>query len=997
MAPAGAPASAITATIANTEPYSVTIDNTAHSTDYLDYNDGNDSANIEPRFGTGAGDPGRPSVEVTLFPSPLTALVRWNEVQQLNGWPVSHYELWASAETCQLPSGGDTLKAVKVTVYVDVESDLDEPVCYYVRAVNELGVPGYWSKEAVVTSGEQTTPRLSVRGDAATYDEGDTAGFTVSAFPAPLAGETLTVNYTVTQQGDFVAAANLGRDQVTMDDTGQATITVATDDDDADEAHGSVTVTLDNGEGYTLSSARSDSVDVRDDETPEVFFDDTKPNPATVGENAGRHDVAVVIHPAPAAPLTIYYDVSGSSAESGDDYRIPGLTGSSGTVTARAGASTVNIPVQVVNDGLSETDETIVLRLEDGDDYDIGGLYTPATYTLVIEDDDGTGVSFAEAESIVDEDDATHNVRVNLNPAPTAALTINYTVRDVHTTRGTEGDYDIAGLTGNTGAVTVPANAAFVNIPVVINEDQLNEGDEDVILTLSNSADYNLGATRQHTITILDDDRPRASFDSGSSSYAEGDAGPHSVRVNLDPAPTEALTLRYGVTGTATRNRDYDISNAGTVSVPANAASVDIPVTIADNGDSEPAETVILTLQAGSNYTVDSSPHTLTITDDDQPRVAFNVAEASIGESGGAYRAVIDLEPGPHEDIKIKYVIANASTAAFAEDYAISNPGTVTARRGSGRAEIPITIIDDRDSEEAETVILTLLAGDGYTLARAHEFTLTIEDNDQATVSFQGFEAAMSEDGGSYEVTVELDHRPTADVTIYYETRGRATPGTDYTIDGLADNSGSVTVPAGHKTAVIPIVVTDDGAYEGDEMVVLALAEGRYTVDESSDRFLLTILDSSSPPPDARVVRVDGTGCEVYEDQALCFPTFSVYGGDLPQDLDVVIQYAAESTATLDLDVPQGQIISYEDRLLFDEDFRFWTGDVPRGKGETFTITARANSATDGRTSARIEGLTYNNDGVREGPETIIFRLVNGPGYVVDGHTEFTVTIRDGL
>ncbi len=1003
IAPANAPASNITATIANVDDYSVCIGREGtlsrivmdannqetcegptgsptghawHTTDYFDYDKENDTKiAIAAHDGTGEGDPGTPVVRAQLYPQPPTALVRWDPVERLNFRPVSHYEVWRSVAACHAPGPGDSGTKAVVPFFIDDLANADDPVCYYVRAVNGQGVPGFWSEPVLASGVTRVTPHVSVRGEPA-VGEGSTIYFTINAFPAPNPGETLTVNYTVSQQGDVLASGQAGRKQVTVDDQGEVRIFVQSMDDEVDEADGAVTVTLNSGSGYELSSARSASVPVLDDERSEVFF--TRPSAATVGENAGRRNIEITIDPAPALPLPITYSVSGT-ARAGADYRIAGLSGSAGSVTARPGATRVNIPVQIVNDGGGELDETIVLTLSTSDEYD---LFSPLTYTLTIEDDDGSGVSFAQEASSVGEADGTHTITVNLAPAATENVTINYTVGG---SARSPADYTING----SGSVMAVAGATSVTIPVSIVNDNENEGDEDVVLTLGSGAGYTLGANRRHTLTILDNDRPRASFNAAASSYAEDNAGPHNVTVSLNPpAPSGGLTLRYRVSGSATRGRDYAISNYGTVTVQANATSVDIPVTITDDGINEAAETVVLTLQAGSSYTLGEREHTLTIEDNDQSQVFFAAGDARVVESNGTHRAVITLDPRPHGDIPISYSVSG--DAGSPADYTIAgltgSTGTVTARGGASSVAIPIAINDDRAAESSETVVLTLDAGDGYTVLNSgNRYTLTIEDNDASEVSFQAFEGSVDEADGSHVVTVELGRTLTSAVTINYTTRGRATHGEDYTITGY----GSVEVPAGSRSADITINITDDTVYDGEEMVVLALTEGLYNVG-TRDRYLLTILDDEEPPDDARVVSFSNfaahnsgapRGCERNEGQGGCRPAFFTYGGDLPSPLEVVIKYVG-GTATLG------------------EDFEFTGG--PAGVGETFTVTVPANAAAGegggiraDATLAWIEGLWPIADGRSDDRETIIFRLVNGPGYRVGGVTEFTMTIRD--
>ncbi len=731
IAPAGSTAPDISASIANTRDYSVVIDGTTYSTNYLDYYDDNDSDVIVAR--AGAGDPGKPSVEAQAYPQPPTAVLRWDPVERVNRWPVSHYQVWRSDASCRLPDSYDTLDRVNDAVFVDNlgPRGFDELVCYYVRAVNDLGVPGNWSAPVEVSGVQPAEPQISVRGSSPAASEGRDVTFTISAFPAPVVGESLTVGYTVGQQGDFVAAADLGQQSVTIYSDGAATITVRTTDDEVNEASGAVTVTLNNGAGYKVSSARSASV------------------------------------------------------------------------------------------------------------------------------------------------------------------------------------------------------------------------------------------------RVLDDDRPRASFASGASSHLEDEAGPHDVIVLLEPAPTADLTLRYAVGGTATRGQDYTMADYGSVTVPAGRAWVAIPVTITMDENSEPAETVELTLRAGSNYNVGDATHILTIQGNDQPEIAFSAASASVGESAGTYRAVINVEPAPHEDITIRYTINNrASTAASPGDYTISNSGTVMARRGTSRVEIPISIKDDRDNEGDETVRLILSPRSGYALANPNVFTLTITDNDGPTVSFARRSADVLENVGAHEVVINLSPAPSSNMTINYTVSGTATQGSgnDFTVPR------SVTVNAGATSASIRVNINNDRVNEGDETVILTLSSGRLYSVGRQNAFWLTILDDDNTRA-TPVLTVcyyrDESQCdssnynrEVHEGGQLV-PSMAIHGAPLADGVKVKIQYVGGTAQP--------------------EDFTI-NGERPV-KGKVYD----AFEAYGGyRLSTR-----WTLDGKREGDETVIFRLVNGAGYTIEGPTDFTVTIRD--
>ena len=1012
IAPDGVPASDIQATIANTEDYSVLIDGVTHSTYYYDHIEENNTATIAAQPGAGGTPPGTPEgLRLQYFPSPPTGLVWWDPVETLNGWPVSHYEVWQSAAPCHDPAPGDAVMSYEGTLFKEdlAPEELDEARCYRVRAVNTQGVAGYWSEQATASTGEQTVPRLSIRGGPS-VSEGGTVNFTVAAFPAPV--EYTVISYTVTEAGEFVFG-DLGEHAVALNTAEtEVSIPVRTLDDLADEEHGSVTVTLNAGEGYELSSSRSATVRVTDNDRSTVFFGDELGG-ATVSEGVGWHDVYLSVSPAPSIPFTIDYTLAETgTATENEDFRISG----SGSVRAPVGAEGVTIRVQVLNDGVSEAEEKLALILSSSDDYKLTSQRS--VYTLTITDDDGPRVKFASTEDSVAEADTTSNVTINLDPAPTSDVTVNYQVGGTATKEYdfTMADYD---------SVTVAAGTASVDLPVSIKEDTDDENNETVILTLRSGSGYTLGGTetRKHTLTILDDDRASVAFHVGETTVGEGAGETQNVRIDLTPeAPAGGLTLHYQATGasTATRgaNRDYTIDGYGRVTVPAGATRAFIPVVVRDDDENEDDETVVLTLTGRpGHYNVGATKtHTITITDDDLSEVSFEKAEESIRESGGSRRAYVTVDPAPRRELTIGYSVGG-TVAHDGTDYTIpgltGTYGTVTVPQGSRRVSIPMSIVNDTEVEGEERLTLTLSgAGAGYEFGELTRYTLTIEDDDAPVATFATSSGSIYENATDnvHEVTVNFSRAPESAVAIGYSVGGTATADEDY-----AALSGSVNVLAGETSATIEVVISDDEDNEGNETVVLRLDNStEYTVG-SPGEYRLTIIDEDNDgaTPVASINAPNSTNtdtsCEATERELICTPAFNVDNrraydtptsndyldcfnsnprgtgcyGDLPADLDLILQYVG-GTATLGEDfVMKGRRADAEVTAV----------------GETFRITARANSARpSGMTSAHVAVFRVIRDGKSEGRETVIIRLLNGPGYrLQDGveYEDFTVYIRD--
>ncbi len=587
-------------------------------------------------------------------------------------------------------------------------------------------------------------PAITISGGSA-VTEGTAADFTVTASPAPTANLPVNLSVADAPHSDFVSAANEGTGKtVTVPTTGSVTYSVATANNSADEPNGPVTVTVETGTGYTVGDPGTASVTVTDNDTTTVTLSgaagdliegDEKNILLTLGRGLRQGETLT-------APLTF-----AGAATRNSDYALAcpsplpaGVTCSNlnsgsasvaftGPATGTT-ATSVTIELTATADNAAEaTAETVEIGLGALTSTGLGGaakgVDNLADFTIA--DPAPPEANFAAASSSAAENAGTHNVGVTLSFAPTANLTLDYTVGGTATSAT-----DYAALAGT---VAVTANATTVNIPVSITDDDAVEGAETVTLTLTAGSGYAVGATNVHTLTIQDNDAapPEANFAAASSSAAEN-AGTHNVGVTLSLAPTANLTLNYTVGGSATSATDY-AALTGEVAVAANATSVNIPVSITDDEAVEGAETVTLTLTAGSGYAVGATNvHTLTIQDNDDsppatPEANFAAVSSSAAENAGAINVGVTLNPAPTANLTLNYTVGGTATSAT--DYAALT-GEVAVAANATTVNIPVSITDDAAAEGAETVTLTLAAGSGYAVGATNVHTLTIQDNDDS-------------------------------------------------------------------------------------------------------------------------------------------------------------------------------------------------------------------------------------------------------------------------
>jgi len=160
------------------------------------------------------------------------------------------------------------------------------------------------------------------------------------------------------------------------------------------------------------------------------------------------------------------------------------------------------------------------------------------------------------------------------------------------------------------------------SVTICDNEDA-NEPDLTVNLTLSNAHNADLG-TSSATLVIVDDDIiPEVEFSSPTYSVNEN-TGPAAITVTLNVSLPISVSVDYATSpGTATEvvncqtDMDYEYIS-GTLTIPANFTSETFNVTICDDGTNEITETLTLTLSNPIGVplgTINSA--TLEIVDDD--------------------------------------------------------------------------------------------------------------------------------------------------------------------------------------------------------------------------------------------------------------------------------------------------------------------------------------------------------------------------------------------
>jgi len=483
-------------------------------------------------------------------------------------------------------------------------------------------------------------------------------------------------------------------------------------------------------------------------------------------------------------------------------------------------------------------------------------------------------VTVAVAPSSVDEDGATDLVYTFTRTGSTSgALTVNFNVGGTAVfTNDASTDYTQTGaatFTASSGTVTFGAGSSTKTVTVDPAADINTELDETVILTVTSGTGYEIGVPDTATGTINNDDNSVSVTVSPGSVNEDG--GTNLVYTFTRGDSTDAQTVNFSVGGTATFSTDYtpsgaDSFNASTGTVTFAAGSLTTQVTIDPASDSavEPDETVVLTLTAGSGYSIGApSSASGTITNDDTD-VSVAVSPLSVVEDGATNLVYTFTRSGViSSGLTVNFSVSGTATfGGPGADYTQSGAasftpptGSVTFLAGSSTATITVDPTTDGSAEGDETLTLTLTGGTGYNVVSPTAATGTIT-NDDTEVSVAVSPSSVFEDGATNMVfTFTRTGIISGPLTVNFSVGGTAQyapPGGDYqTNDPLtfSATSGTVTFLAGSSTATVTADPFGDADLEPDETVILTITSGAgYTIGTPNSATGTILNDDNSPP-----------------------------------------------------------------------------------------------------------------------------------------------------
>ena len=785
-------------------------------------------------------------------------------------------------------SSGDS-----ATVFIDDEDKATVAITANDASASEPSDHGQFTVTMSEASDKDTLVNLIVTGTA----DAGTDYITIPTSVTILAGETSAV----------IDLSVL--DDAILEDNETVIVTLLTTDD-AD-------VTVD-------PSAAADSITIKDGDTATAAISVTD---STASEPGDDGEFTVTLSNKSDKDTVIDYVVTGL-AESGSDFTT--LTGS---VTIAAGSLSETIALSVIDSDLLEDNESVIITLTGSNDVDVTIDATAEAATIVIADDDVATVSVMANVATASEPGTDGQFTVTMTDASDKDTLVSYLIT------GTAGNgIDFTTLSGT---VVIEAGSKTATLDVEILDDAILEESETVILTLVGTDDLDVtvdSLAAVATVTIDDDDKADVSISAFDATASEPNDHGHFL-VTMTNASDKDTVIDFVVTGTADSGDDYTALPAS-ITIAAGETSAMIDVSVIDDNLLESSETVVVTLTntSDADASIDTAANTATITiaDDDTAKISITANDGDSGEPDDDGQFTIELSKASDQDTVVNLLVTGTATAS--DDY-VAIPTTATILAGETTVTLDVTVIDSDLLEELETVVVTISgissADPEVSISNyANSATVTIADDDTATVTVAATDATAGEPIDNGLFTITLSKASDRDTFINYVVTGSATAADDFIA-----LPGVVKIAAGETTATIDLTALDDTILEDDESVTLTLTsiaggDADVSIDTTASSATVAITDN-----DTATVSIAATDADAGEPGNAGQFTITMSAAS---DKDTEVTYTVMGTAS------EGT------------DYTALSGKVTIGAGETF---------------ATID-LSVIDDAILEESETVIVTLI---------------------
>ncbi len=551
------------------------------------------------------------------------------------------------------------------------------------------------------------------------------------------------------------------------------------------------------------------------------------------------------------------------------------FTPTSGRLVFAPNQTVRTFTVPIATDSINELDETFRVRLFNPSNASFANNAPQILATGTIIDDDAAGVVSAARSAVdVPENVSGRMVNILVNFTPDAGtrqvrpVTVNFTT--IADTAQQEGQRDYF---GKSGTLTFRPGVTQQAIAIEIVNDNVREGDESFLVSLSNPNGATLGAQSETRVTIKDNEAlPLVRISTGANtSYAEAKSTQNFVLTLLSPSQSDVTVGYKFVDGTATNNSDY-VGKDGVVTFRANGPqSIPVEFDILDDGVFEGNEKFTIQLTSGTGnirFEGNVTSSVITIVDSER-KSELTIGDARVEEgntgninTGNELVFPVTLNTPGSRPVTFRYstlqssqascTTANSCVPASDADYAVASDQVVTIAPGQTTAEIRVRVAPDALNEYNEQFAIVARSlvnatASTYTEPRTGvqrsgttAFGTIVNDDAGGAITISGPTGADGKaitsiaegyNGGTAQragdvanFTVTLPAPTGRRLVVNYSFAGGKADASDVEDLTTRPGDGQITFGSGTTTSVISVRANADKLAEGSEVLRVTLS-----------------------------------------------------------------------------------------------------------------------------------------------------------------------------
>ncbi|MBK8001105.1 MAG: hypothetical protein IPK15_20935 [Verrucomicrobia bacterium] len=631
------------------------------------------------------------------------------------------------------------------------------------------------------------------------------------------------------------------------------------------------------------------------------------------------------------ASVNIDYTMVEGTASDGVDFNAL-----NGTITFSAGQTNKTISLELLDDDVRESVETLTVRLSNPG----SGTMLTSNLTVYITDNDTSYVQFASTGFSVAEGTNSVNLEVQRSGVTNTAVTVGYYTVNSTATAGT--DY----LSTN-GLLSFSAGETSKTFAVTVFNDAAAEASEALFVRLRYPTNTVLGTPTNFTLTILTNDRSVIAFSAATTSTSESNSTVD-VTVSRTGTTFNNASIDFHTTNvTATAGSDYTATN-GTVTFTNGQTTATITLVVANDATLESSETFRVRLYNPIDATLGTiGTNTVTITDDDASFVSFDASTNLVYETNDTVTFTVLRTGVTNTAVSVNYTTTNVTATAGTDYFAAS--GILTFAAGVVSNGFTVSLTNDLTQESLETFQVRLLSPTNTAVSLGTNL-VTITDNDAATVAFLHGSTNVAEGVGTVTITALRSGATNTAVSVrFYSTNGTA-GATDY-----FTTNGILSFAANEVSKSFDLRIIDDALAENAETVILRLVSPTNATISGFGTNLVTI----------------GTNDSAYVSWSVASVSTN------------------ESTNAITLTVNR------TGTTFNDVSVNFATTNVTALAAADYYATNGTLTLTNGQTTATI-ALRLLNDDLQESTETLQVRLSGvSDGIITNGTNTITITDDD--